>query len=336
MKISEFSVKHSLLINLISIFILIAGFFTLYVYQIRREAFPEVSYDMVVVNTVYPGAPPQEVEKLVTVPIEKELKGVDGIERMQSTSIENSSNILLEINQDVKDKDKVVDDIREAVDRVRDLPKEVTIITDEVSSTCEIAYEIAKMVNLTIDKRTAITIMAAIIIESRFLHKAKCRTFEILGEICRDGIEISEAFGLISREKDFSEKVAILKGLKRMRMYRVDDWLFVFSNLSAYRSETASQIANIGVDFVAIGTEKDDSCKVHIRISDRFLREIQVDATRDLVQMLVSKFGGQGGGHAQVANATLNAKLEEAFNTLLETLSSITEKKFGKKLTKLE
>mgnify|MGYP000085342583 CR=1 FL=1 len=213
---------------------------------------------------------------------------------------------------------------------------DLTIISDEVSSTCEIAYEIAKMVNLTIDKRTAITMMAAIIIESRFLHKAKCRTFEILREVCKGDIEISEAFGLISRDKDFSEKVAILKGLKRMRIYRVDDWLFVFSNLSAYRSETASQIANIGVDFVAIGTEEDNSCKVHIRISDRFLREIQVDATRDLVQMLISKFGGQGGGHAQVANVTLNTKLEEAFNTLLETLSSITEKKFGKKLTKLE
>jgi len=125
MRISEFSVKHSLLINLISLFILIAGFFTLFVYKIRREAFPEVSYDMVVVNTVYLGAPPQEVEKLVTIPIEKELKGVDGIEEMQSTSIENASNILIKISQDVKDKDKVVDNIEKAVDRVRNLPQGV-------------------------------------------------------------------------------------------------------------------------------------------------------------------------------------------------------------------
>ena len=125
MRIAEFSVKHSLLINLISVFILIAGFYTLFIYQIRREAFPEVSYDIVVVSTVYPGAPPEEVEKLVTVPLETELKGVDGIEEMISTSTTNLSNILIEISQDVKDKDKVVDDIREAVDRVRDLPREV-------------------------------------------------------------------------------------------------------------------------------------------------------------------------------------------------------------------
>lgn len=125
MKISEFSVKHSLLINLISLFILIAGFYTLFIYKIRREAFPEVSYDIVVVSAAYPGAPSQEIEKLVTLPIEKELKGVDGFEEMQSTSIENISNILIKINQDVKDKDKVIDDIQKAVDRVRNLPQGV-------------------------------------------------------------------------------------------------------------------------------------------------------------------------------------------------------------------
>ncbi len=125
MKISEFSVKHSLLINLISLFILIAGFFTLFIYKIRREAFPDVSFDRVSVSTFYPGAAPEEVEKLVTIPIEKELKGVDGIEEMTSSSVVNTSQIQIEISQDIKDKDKVIDDIRDAVDRVRNLPREI-------------------------------------------------------------------------------------------------------------------------------------------------------------------------------------------------------------------
>ncbi len=125
MKIADFSVKHSLLINLISVFILIAGFLTLFVFKIRREAFPQVSYDIVIVSTVYPGAAPEEVEKLVTIPIEKELKGVDGIERMQSSSLENSSSISIELSQDVKNKRKVINDIQKAVDRVRNLPSGV-------------------------------------------------------------------------------------------------------------------------------------------------------------------------------------------------------------------
>ena len=144
MKISEFSVKHSLLINLISAFILIAGFYTLYIYKIRKEAFPEVSMDAVVISTVYPGAPPEETEKLITVPIEKELKGVDGIKEIQSISDENVSTIMININHDAKDKDRVVNDIQQAVDQVQDLPDDtedpiVTEITTGEVPTVEIA-----------------------------------------------------------------------------------------------------------------------------------------------------------------------------------------------------
>lgn len=153
MKISEFSVKHSLLVNLISVFILIAGFYTVYIYQIRREAFPDVSFDRVVVNAAYPGAAPEELEKLVTVPIEKELKGVNGIEEMQSASSEGSSTVILEISQDVKDKRKVVDDIKQAVDRVKDLPKEVDkpLVTEITSGEIPV-IEVALSGDLPEDK----------------------------------------------------------------------------------------------------------------------------------------------------------------------------------------
>ncbi|MCQ9204845.1 MAG: efflux RND transporter permease subunit [Omnitrophica bacterium] len=135
MKIAEYSVKHSLLVNLISVFILIAGFYTLFIFKIPREAFPEVSRDIVIIQTAYPGAPPQDLEKLVTIPIEKEIKGIGGVEETQSTSQENISTIRVDISQDVKDKRKVVDDIRRAVERVQDLPREVEkpIVTEITS-----------------------------------------------------------------------------------------------------------------------------------------------------------------------------------------------------------
>ncbi len=125
MSFIKFVVKRSLFVNLVSVFILFIGFYTIFVYQIRREAFPEVSFDQVIITTVYPGAPSEEIEKLVTVPLETELKGVDGIKEMESASIANSSNILIEISKDADDKDKVVDDIKDAVDRVTDMPDEV-------------------------------------------------------------------------------------------------------------------------------------------------------------------------------------------------------------------
>ena len=121
--IAEFSVKNSLLVNLISAFIIIVGIVAMV--QLRREAFPPVDFDTVTVTTVYPGAPAEDVEKLVTVPIEKELKGISGIKEMTSKSEEGVSTIGIDIDPNARDKDKVVDDIETAVDRVRDLPAEI-------------------------------------------------------------------------------------------------------------------------------------------------------------------------------------------------------------------
>lgn len=135
MNLTKFVVKRSLFVNLLSAFILFMGFYTIFIYQIRREAFPEVSFDQVIVTTVYSGAPSEEIEKLVTVPLETEIKGIDGIKEMESASIANRSSILIEIREDVDDKDKVIDDINEAVDRVTDMPEEVEepVITEITS-----------------------------------------------------------------------------------------------------------------------------------------------------------------------------------------------------------
>lgn len=120
MNLPEFSVKQSLFVNLLSLFLIIAGIIA--VMGMGREAFPNVSFNRVMVTTAFPGASSEEVEKLVTIPLEKELKEVDDIEEMTSSSIEGLSTIMLKMEADVKNKDKIVNNIQRAVDKVKDLP----------------------------------------------------------------------------------------------------------------------------------------------------------------------------------------------------------------------
>ncbi len=131
--IAHFSVKHSLFVNLLSVFLAIAGLFSMF--YLRREAFPEVSFDVVNVDTIYKGSTPEEVERLVTTPLEKELKEVDNIDEINSVSSTGLSTIALKINPDVKDKKKVIDDIQKAVDRTTDLPEdsEEPLVTEVTS-----------------------------------------------------------------------------------------------------------------------------------------------------------------------------------------------------------
>ncbi|MDD4956060.1 MAG: efflux RND transporter permease subunit [Candidatus Omnitrophica bacterium] len=124
MSLPRFSVNQSLFVNLVSVIIIIMGLIVLL--GMNKEVFPNVNFDMVSVVTYYPGATPLDMEKLVTVPIEKELREVDGIKEMNSSSAAGISLIQIKIEPDEDDKDKVVQDIRNAVDRAKDLPRDIT------------------------------------------------------------------------------------------------------------------------------------------------------------------------------------------------------------------
>jgi len=123
MRLADFSVKNSTLINLLSFLIIFMGIFAMY--NLRKEAFPAVDYDIVLVTTYYPGAPANDVEKLVTIPLEKEIKGISGIKEINTMSEEGVSEIGIEIDPKSTDKKQVVDDIERAVDRVQNLPEGV-------------------------------------------------------------------------------------------------------------------------------------------------------------------------------------------------------------------
>lgn len=118
----EYFLSKNLLLNLMSVLIIVVGAYK--ALTMNREAFPNVNFDIVSISTVYPGASAAEVEKLITKPIEDNIKSVDGIKEFRSSSIENRSGIVITIDPNVPDSQKVIDDIKSAVDRVEDLPED--------------------------------------------------------------------------------------------------------------------------------------------------------------------------------------------------------------------
>jgi multidrug efflux pump subunit AcrB len=92
---------------------------------IQRDNFPSVDLLEMTVTTRYPGASPEDVELNVTNEIEEELKEVDGIDRYTSFSMENISIVHIWVDREMRDRNKVKTDIRDAVSRVSGLPVEV-------------------------------------------------------------------------------------------------------------------------------------------------------------------------------------------------------------------
>ncbi len=66
-----------------------------------RESTPDITVPYVLVNTMYEGVAPEDVETLITLPIERKLKGLKDVEEVRSVSAEGSSMITIEFTPDV-------------------------------------------------------------------------------------------------------------------------------------------------------------------------------------------------------------------------------------------
>ncbi|MBN1501864.1 MAG: efflux RND transporter permease subunit [Spirochaetes bacterium] len=122
-KITEFLIKQKTFVNIIVGLAVLLGLIT--ISGMKREGFPQVSFDMVTVKTVYPGSSPEDVEKLVTIPIEKKLREVDGLDKVRSYNIENVSVIVIYIDMGVSNKDEIIQDIKDSVSLVEGMPESV-------------------------------------------------------------------------------------------------------------------------------------------------------------------------------------------------------------------
>ncbi|HPF94451.1 MAG TPA: efflux RND transporter permease subunit, partial [Tenuifilaceae bacterium] len=90
--------------------------------------FPEVVFPTILVQTVYPGNPPVDIENLITRPIEKEAEDVKGLKEITSTSLQDASMVMVEFNADVPLRE-ALQEVKDAVDRAKsELPTD--LLTD--------------------------------------------------------------------------------------------------------------------------------------------------------------------------------------------------------------
>ena len=100
-KIISFCLHQRLLIIGISILLAIIG--SLAFERLSIKAFPDVQNVFVRVVTQYPGYAPEEIEKLVSLPIEKEMNGLPHLLNMRSVSIFGLSVVTLNFDDDAED-----------------------------------------------------------------------------------------------------------------------------------------------------------------------------------------------------------------------------------------
>lgn len=117
----RWAVNNTPAINVVVACTLITGLVSFF--WLRREVFPEFELEVVLVQVPYPGASPSDAEKGVCQPVEEAVRALDNIKRVVSIAREGGGYVLVELDSNVRDVQKVVTEIRSRVDRITNFPE---------------------------------------------------------------------------------------------------------------------------------------------------------------------------------------------------------------------
>ena len=126
---TSWSINNKTSIYIITLLLCVAGVFS-YI-KLGKEKFPDIVIPRIIVATVYPGTSPTDIENLVTRQLEKEIKSVNGVKKINSTSNQDYCIVDVEFNSGV-DVQYAKQLIKDAVDKAgnelpNDLPTPPTV-----------------------------------------------------------------------------------------------------------------------------------------------------------------------------------------------------------------
>ena len=115
----RFALRQGVLLNVVFVGLVVISAL-LAVPNVPIDRYPNIQFGEVQITTRYPGASPEEVERLVTDVVEESLRGMEQIDFIRSTSIANQSFILVKFEDD-SDYDSLYDDLRLRILSVQNL-----------------------------------------------------------------------------------------------------------------------------------------------------------------------------------------------------------------------
>jgi multidrug efflux pump subunit AcrB len=142
--LSSFAVDNATSIFLVAIMIFLFGISSYT--SIPKEQFPEASLPTVYINTPYFGNSAEEIENLISRPLEKEIESISGLKKITSTSIQDFSVMIAEFDADLEIED-AVRKVKDAVDKAKqELPNDL----DQDPAVLEIKFSDIPIVSVNV------------------------------------------------------------------------------------------------------------------------------------------------------------------------------------------
>jgi nanoRNase/pAp phosphatase (c-di-AMP/oligoRNAs hydrolase) len=191
------------------------------------------------------------------------------------------------------------------------------ITSEDSSSTCEIIFSFYKQANVRIGEKEAQALFLGIAFDTRHFVLANSSTLKNIAELIDSGVNAQETLPLLSLPMDFSERVARLKASRRVKLFKIDDWIIALSHVSAYQASAARALVELGADVAAVAGQKNEAIEVSLRATREFSGQTGVHLGKDIAKPLGEYIHGMGGGHSTAAGANGVGEIESSLKRSL-------------------
>lgn len=280
------------------------------------------------VDLVIPEGPSHNVKSLLTR-LNINYQGSDNCGEVDLVFLVDVSTYaqLNEFRHIISDRPMVVIDHHE----VHNVVPTISFIDPGATSCSEIAAQVLRGLGIEPSGDVATLLISGILSDSGRLSRARPETFEVLAWLLRlAGRDYRDIINAMTEEATFSERMARVKGLLRMRAYRAGDYIICLSNVNAYESSLADTLIRSGCDIALVVSEHDGEMRLFGRGSKRIVDKVSLaEAFNDLAQY----FNGEGGGHTMAAALSIKVRVDPM--TILIKALNIIEQRLGIKALRI-
>ncbi|MEL9997953.1 MAG: DHH family phosphoesterase [Sulfolobales archaeon] len=191
--------------------------------------------------------------------------------------------------------------------------------------------EIVSLLLLSIDSDLSseylTLLIGGILYDSRLLQLADGTTFKILSDLIGLGGSYDKARSLLIRKSqiDYSERIARLKGMSRLGIYKSGKYLITITCVGAYEGNILKILIDNGADIGIAVACRDDGLRITVRVSEDVVKELGKPLGGLLASYVASNLGGSGGGHSLAGGSYVKGITpKELLSILKEFFSSIT------------
>lgn len=212
---------------------------------------------------------------------------------------------------------------------VHNINSTLSIVDKNATSCSEIISIIYRGFGMTPSKDIALLLLGGIISDSNRFARARSETFDIVHWLLSiAGANYGDIVSALSTELSFSEKMARIKGILRLRAYRLGETVVCLSRVSAYESSLADLMLRAGCDIALVASDHNNE----VRLIGRSTRKVSISLA-EVFSEVARYFGGEGGGHDAAAALSIKSSVD-LWTVLIKTLNAI-ESKLGVKAQRI-